>query len=379
MFRRMENIRVKQKKVATLIGRLTSPIIVSKTTYWKHRCKVKVVGDPKTDQEPIFTPLGKLVYGERDYPTILKGFRGFVKISFVGKSEEQLRKKLEQFLQKRFLGTKTTEGFGRVVWESCEIQGFTQKAITVFIKLSEECPQCKKKTVIYEKIAKRKQCTTCHQTWYYKKLKIRAGIRADYPKELQKLLIALMLHDFVHTEKHHSKIFQEIIINEEEIADACKRHHQQARGENKYQILVQYYDRLASRISRKKPLHTIFRYNKLQGLIDFKQLKQEIEERQTNHVKLYSYIHNSKELKRLVEALDYGKNPLRNHLLIMVNIAINDYYSKRLKVNKGNISLSASVRGKLDTAMDAERHSFTDHDNANSESPTNSKKRRLEA
>ncbi|MGC9778224.1 MAG: hypothetical protein HZR80_03180 [Candidatus Heimdallarchaeota archaeon] len=197
----MENIHIKQKKIATLIGQLTSPIIILKTTYWKHGCLVKVIGDLKTDSKAIFTHLGKLVYGEREYPTILNGFRGVVKISWVGKSEEQLRKKLEQFLQKRFMGTKTTEGFGRVVWESCEIQEFTQKAITVVIKLSEKCPQCKKKTVIYEKTAKQKQCTTCHQTWHYKKLKIRTGIRADYPKELQKLLIALLLHDFVHTAK----------------------------------------------------------------------------------------------------------------------------------------------------------------------------------
>ena len=63
----------------------------------------------------------------------------------------------------------------------------------------------------------------------------------------------------------------------------------------------------------------------------------------------------------------------------MVNIAINDYYSNKLKICKGIISISVSVREELDTIKDAEMHSFTDHDNADSERATTSTKGRLEA
>lgn len=61
-------------------------------------------------------------------------------------------------------------------------------------------------------------------------------------------------------------------------------------------------------------------------------------------MKLYPYIPNSQELYRIVELMRFGKNSLRNHLLIMVNLAINDYYDEKLKIAKGNISLLVSGR-----------------------------------
>ncbi len=320
-----------------------------------------------------------MVYGKNQYPTILRGFRGFVTISCVVFSEEQLKRKIEPFLQKSFLGSKTTEGYGRVIWESCEIKDFTKPIPTVTVPLFEKCPQCKNSTTIYDKNSKLKRCTSCNQTWQYKKFKIRAGLRTDYPEELQRLLIALMLHDFVHTEKHKSKIYQQITIEDEKISEACLNHHNGEGCTNMLLPIVQYYDRLASYISRKKPFKTDFRYNKLEGKIDFKQLKQAIEEKQNNYVKLYSYIHNSKELNRIVESMFYSNSRLRNHLLMMVNLAINDYYNQKLIITNGNISMSVSEREELDTTMDAEMHSFTDHDNADSERTITSKKRRLEA
>ncbi len=375
----MESLQLKQKKIITLVGRIINPVIVSQSTYWKYGCLVKVVGDPKKENKPLFTTVGKLVYGKNQYPTVLRGFRGFVKISCVGFSEEQLKRKIEPFLQKSFLGSKTAEGHGRVIWESCEIKHFTKTFPTVTVPLSEKCPQCKNTTVIYDKVSKLKRCTACKQTWPYKKLKIRAGIRADYPEELQQLLIALMLHDFVHTEKHQSKIYQRIDIEDEEIKEACKNHHNGEESTNPFLPILKHYDKLASSITRKKPSMTSYRYDKQNGSINFQKLKKELEESQDNHLKLYTHIYHSKELNRIVESMRYGKNSLRNHLLIMVNLAINDYYDGRLIMENGNISLSASKREELDTAMDAEMHSFADHDNANSERATTSKKRRLEA
>jgi hypothetical protein len=48
-------------------------------------------------------------------------------------------------------------------------------------------------------------------------------------------------------------------------------------------------------------------------------------------------------------------------------MAINDYYDKRLMISDGNISLSVSRREALSTTKDVEKHSFSDHANANSE------------
>jgi hypothetical protein len=357
-----------QKKIITLTGRLISPIVISKPIFWKHGCLVKVVGDPKTDFKPRFTSIGKLVSGVRDYPTVLRGYRGYVKISCVGPTEEVLKRKIEKFIKKTFLGTKVAEGFGRVKWQSCKIQEYSREHSSVpTVLLSESCPQCKKHTVTYNKFTKLKNCTSCNQTMHTKQFKIRTGIRANYPKELQQLLLALLLHDFVHTDKHPSKIYHEVIIEDELIRDACKNHHNGDESDNILVPLVKYYDALASSITRKKTFQTIYRYNKLEGSIDVEQIKHEIEEKQDNLAKVYVYIYESQELSRIVESMRYGKNDLRTHLLIMVNLAINDYYNKRLKISNGNISLSASKREVLATAMGAEMHSLSDHDNADLE------------
>jgi len=139
--------------------------------------------------------------------------------------------------------------------------------------------------------------------------------------------------------------------------------------------IVKYYDHLASYISRKRPLKTKARYDFKNGRIDFKQLVKEIELKQQSAFKLYNYIYQSKELTRVVEAMTYGKNNLRNHLLVMVNLAINDYLKKKLTIKKGKItikrknykgkvSLSASKREELVTAKDAEMHSSLTMNNA---------------
>lgn len=196
----------------------------------------------------------------------------------------------------------------------------------------------------------------------WKKLRIRKGLGPKYPEELKKLLLALMLHDFVHTERHPSKIYQEITIENEEIREACRNHHNGEEKENWLHPLVKYYDQLASRLSRKKPFKTEYRYDYKNGAIDFEKLTQEIEERQQSPYKLYNYIYHSKELKRIVESMEYGKKSLRNHLLLMVNLAINSYYNKWMVKEKGKLrmkrEISASVKESEEhrNTKDAEKH-----------------------
>ena len=102
--------------------------------------------------------------------------------------------------------------------------------------------------------------------------------------------------------------------------------------------------------------------------------------------KLHNHIYHSKELTRITESLDYGKNPLRNHLLLMANLAINDYCDKKMEIVKGklilkekeiiSISATKSEENHL-SATDAEMHQFSTMSNADSESATDLKKRRL--
>ncbi|MHA1124881.1 MAG: hypothetical protein ACTSO7_06535 [Candidatus Heimdallarchaeota archaeon] len=359
------------KKIIILTDRLVTPIIVSSPTFWKHGCLVKVVGNSKTESKAQFTSIGKLVKGERKAPIILRGYNGFVKVSCIGSSENQLLSKMEQFLQMQFLGTKTSEGYGRVNWGSCELKDFTSTNSTLVL-IADSCPQCKNKTVTYDYRTKNKRCTSCNQTWRRKQFKIRKGIGTNYPKELQRLLIALMLHDFVDTELHPSKIYRQLKIEDEVVREACLNHHNSKKIPNKLHQLVKSYDGVASKISRKKHYSVHNRYSKEKGQIDFELLARDIEQNQHSAQKLYNYIYNSDELERLVESLRFGHNTLRNHLLLMVNLTVNDYYDKKLTITKGKISLSASGRDELKTAMDAEMHSFTDHDTVNSERATTS-------
>lgn len=327
----MEQSQLTQKKILTLIGRLETPIVTPKAFFKKWCCWVKIVGDPLTDKKPIFTPIGKLVKGAWQVPTSLHGYRGYVRITCVERNVERGKKRLERFLQQRFLGNLTAEGFGQVSWLHCTITDY---------QVIRSNPK--------------------------KKLKVRKGLGVNYPHQLQRLLLALMLHDFVHTDNHNSKIYEQVTIHDEELLETCLKHHDEENGNN-YLPAVKYYDGLASAISRKHPYPSFSRYDYPQGRIDFKQLAQEIEERQDSAYKLYNFIYHSNELRRIVESLSYSKNSLRNHLLLMVNLAINDYLSQKLIIRKGTIILKQSRNRQLlarnhGSAKDAEMHSIPDHE-----------------
>ncbi|NPE09797.1 MAG: hypothetical protein GNW80_16065, partial [Asgard group archaeon] len=181
-------------------------------------------------------------------------------------------------------------------------------------------------------------------------------------------------------------IFQQVTIEDEEIKEACWNHHKENGLSNPFHQLIQYYDGLASYISRRKRYKTIYRYDKMNGKINFQRLRKEIEDVQHSAYKLYQYIYHSKELTRIIESFDYGKNPLRNHLLLMVNFAINDYLSKKLVITNGKIKrkeekkISSSVAKSEEhhlSVKDAEMHQFPTMSKADSERATTSGKRRL--
>ena len=290
----MEQLQL-EKKIITLTGRLETPIITRKPFIRKKRCWIKIVRNLQEEKYPKFTPLGKLVKGERKAPNVLNGFRGFVKITSVDISIEKLKRRIEPFLQKQFIGQYTKEGLGRVTWINCMLENYKPK-----------------------RIAKRR------------KLKIRKGLGGNYPKQLQRLLTALMLHDFVHTELHPSKIYHQITIEDEEISEACLNHHNKEKNGNQFVKLINRYD-----------------FDN--GEINFSKLKEEIERRRNSAYRLYNFIYQSEELKRTVEAMDYKYSSLRTHLLLMVNLAINEYHMGTLKIMNDRIIIkenSESVRKK---------------------------------
>jgi len=312
----MEQLQQVEKKIITLIGQLETPIITSKPFLQKKKCWIKIVRNPIEEKSPRYTPIGKLVKGERKAPNILNGYLGYVKITSVSKSIIALKNRIEYFIQKRFLGQYTNEGHGRIAWKECTIKDYNPKLIL-----------------------KRK------------KLRIRKGLGCNCPKPLQKVLIALMLHDFVHTEIHQSKIYQQITIEDEEIREACVNHHNKEMNGNQLVKIIKRYDSLASWITRKKPLKSLARYDFENGEIDFNQLTKEIESKSNSAYKLYNFIYHSNDLKRIVEALDYKKSSLRTHLLLMVNLAINEYYMVILKIENDKIIInenSESVKKKKD-------------------------------
>ena len=317
-----------QRNLYTLEGKLLSPLLLVNPFYKKKGCWIKIVGEKGTNKRPRRSFVGKLMKGERKAPTILNAYRGFVQVSYVSTSEAQARKRINYFLSLNNLGSNANNGFGKVEWTNYQVEPYQKQPAT--------------------------------RKW--KKLRIRKGLGPTYPEELKKLLLALMLHDFVQTERHPSKIYQEITIENEEIREACQNHHNGEEKENWLLPLVKYYDQLASRLSRKKPYKTNYRYDYKNGAIDFEKLTREIEERQNSPYKLYNYIYHSKELKRVVESMEYGKKSLRNHLLLMVNLAINSYYNKWLVVEKGRLKIvreiSASVKesGEHRNTKDAEKH-----------------------
>ena len=90
----------------------------------------------------------------------------------------------------------------------------------------------------------------------------------------------------------------------------------------------QYYDQLGAGITRKIRAPIISRYTwqakKLAKKIDFKELAHEIKEVSTNIWTLYNYIHKSKELRLLNESMNHGHTTLRNHLLVIANLIVQD-------------------------------------------------------
>jgi hypothetical protein len=224
----------------------------------------------------------KLIKGERRAPMTFRAWYGHIEIIVPDH-------KLEDALAIDSIGRYTHEGMGQLQW---------------------------------------KEAKKLHIKPFHKPRKI--AIRKMLPKlsETQEnLLIAFLLHDCVHTERHDSKIYNEVDINDDYVYQLVKNHHNHEMNDRRLPLLstLKYYDQLSSSISRKFRFSTTSRYRVL-GIekIDFNALKREIETRQYSLCALYSYVYKSQILNMINEALSYGFSSLKKHLLLMVNLYIND-------------------------------------------------------
>ncbi|MHA1435277.1 MAG: hypothetical protein ACTSO7_15655 [Candidatus Heimdallarchaeota archaeon] len=292
-----------------LIGKTISPVIVKNRIFFIKGCKVTITRDLNLNSKghPTYPKKiinGKLVKGERKAPTIKNGYMGYVIVDFPGKATATL-KKITWFIKQEALGAYQREGMGKIQW-----------------------------------LEKREKEHT-NKTPKKKKLIIRKGL-GYYPKPMITAIKALLLHDFVHTSRHESKIYQEITIHNSFIQEACKNHHENGKVEqNNWLIpIIKKYDHLAALWTRKIPTTaTISRYDYENGVIDCKALAEDITAKQHNFRALYNFVYYSKNINRFYESMTYAKNKLRNHLLLAVNLLISDFKKGRIRIKHNKVMI----------------------------------------
>lgn len=265
------------KQWLKLSGITKTPVVTKRKRFFHKYGTITINGRPRV--------FGKLTKGKRRAPMTFRAWYGTLEFLIP-------QSKLDQALAVDSIGRYIHEGMGQIVWKSVK---------------------------------------ELHKKPLYtpKKLKIRKMLpKLSRTQEI--LIFAMLLHDFVNTEKHSSKIYAEVNIINEDVYKLAKNHHNYEMDEKELPFLstLQYYDRLSSSISRKFRWSTSSRYREdLQEIIDFNVLKREIELHQQSPYALYTFVYKSQDLEKIIEALKFGFSSLKNHLLLMVNLYIEDLHN----------------------------------------------------
>jgi hypothetical protein len=276
------------KKVLVLEGKLLTPIITKNISFHLMGCKATIVYPKRR----YYT---KINASKPMYPYSFICYLGTLIVRFEHRSEGTIYRKLKSLLQMTYIGKFNNEGLGQIQW----IEGYIRN------KSTQEARQPRKS-----------------------KLRIRKGLPLTLTDEQQKLLRYALLHDFYNTSKHQSKIYQEPPLQDKQLIERLRKHHE--KTDDTLIEKFQYYDQLAARITRKIPSPIISRYNwqakKSIQKIDFKKIAKEIQEAtETNIWNLYKYIYESKELKLLNESMNHGHTRLSNHLVVIANLIVQDF------------------------------------------------------
>ena len=274
-----------------LKGKLLTPIVTKKINFKIDGCKASIINPKRRYYTKINT-------SKPSYPYSFICYLGNLKVSIENQSKATMRRKLTKLLQMTNIGKFRNDGLGQIQW----IEGYIRD-------------NGSKEVIIPRR----------------SKLRIRKGLPLDLTEKQQDLLKYAVLHDFFHTTKHQSKIYSEPPLKDQKLVERLRKHHEKTNDPliRKFQ----YYDRLAASITRKIRSPIISRYNwqakrKLQK-IDFKKLAKEIQEvTETNIWNLYRYIYENKELKLLNESMNHEHTKLRNHLVVIANLIVQDFIHK---------------------------------------------------
>ncbi|MHA2296188.1 MAG: hypothetical protein ACXAEU_15685 [Candidatus Hodarchaeales archaeon] len=268
-----------------LEGKIITPIITKKTSFNVKGCNVTI----KKPRRRYYT---KINAGKPMYPYSFESYLGTIELSCKIRNKHEIESKLAGLLGINQLGRFVSEGMGKVKW------------ITGFIE---------------EEKAKRKQRDIS------RKLRIRKGLPHDLSENIKQLLQYALLHDFYNTGRHVSKIYVEPGLDNSDLMEKLRKHHEKNTGDELIRTF-QKYDRWAAMITRKIRSPITSRYNwRSTGKVDFRRLAREIKEVIGNIWKLYNFIHESKELGLLNESLQHGHTSLRKHLLVVANLIVQDY------------------------------------------------------
>lgn len=273
-----------------LQGKILTPIVSKKTEFVLMGCKV-IITTPRRRY------INKINTGKPMFPYSLICYLGDLELQYFCKNSSKAKHKLAGLLKIHSIGRFASEGLGKIQW----FYGYIDSSDKHVKKLRR-----------------------------YQKLKIRKGLPHYLPEEIQKLIQYAVLHDFFHTSKHKSKIYVEPELEDLELMELLRQHHEET--DHPLIQTFQKYDRIAARITRKirSPRNNRYNWYSTEN-IDFKQLAKEIKEVYKNVWKLYNNIYTNKELKSLNESLEHGHTSLRNHLLIISNLIVQDFQHNRLE------------------------------------------------
>ncbi|MFW9856396.1 MAG: hypothetical protein ACFFFG_15190 [Candidatus Thorarchaeota archaeon] len=265
----------------SLEGQILTPIVTKRTFFHLMGCQFRIL-------RPRRRYYTKITVGKPMYPYSFICYLGSLQVTYSCKTKTQAKRKLISLLKIESIGRFSSEGMGKIQWETGRIR----------------------------------QNRCFFQRKRYSKIRIRQGLPQYLPPLALRLIRYGLLHDFVHTSRHPSKIYVEPQVKE---VDLLRRHHDLT--DDPFIRRFQQYDRLASRITRriKSPRQNRYNWQSNQTL-DFEKLATEITEVANKSVwKLYHYIYESTELAQLTESLQFGHTSLRYHLLLIANLIVRDF------------------------------------------------------
>lgn len=275
-----------------LRGKFITPLITKRTTFKIKGCNIKFT-------QPRRRIFSKIHSTKPMFPYALICYLGEFELSYSYSSKNRANRKILQLMKIKSIGRYSSEGLGKIQWIKGEL-------------LSSSTMSNNKKQ---------------HKS---RRIRIRKGLPHNFPTKLQQLIRYALLHDFFHTSKHKSKIYNEPSLDDEELKILLRQHHDNSN--NTLIQTFQKYDRIAASITRKirSPKTTRYNWYSTQN-IDFTKLCRDIKEVVPNIWKLYKYIYESKALTCISEALEYGHTSLRNHLLIIANLIVQDFQQNRME------------------------------------------------